>query len=258
MKVSAPLGFEVAATPEDVLETIRQYRRPCVKDQISLIVIAHPDDEILGFGGVGSTLAENGEIIQPVILSVEVDIRSLKPSNKELHSDMLLANRTVGFMEPVLGSFPNIRMNTVPHVDVVQFIECQIERFQPARIFTHHPGDLNDDHVQVSKACQAAARLFQRRSDVQPLEELYFMEILSSTEWSFASGSSAFQPNTFVEIGERGVERKIEALSCYRNVMRDFPHPRSAEALRGLAAYRGAQAGLDYAEAFQLVFKRGL
>ena len=229
-----------------------------MKDQVSLVVIAHPDDEILGFGGAGSTLAEKGETVQPVLLCGDVDARRLKPSNKELYADMLLANSRVGFAEPVLGDFPNIRMNTLPHVEIVQFIEQQIEQFQPTRIFTHHPGDLNDDHVQVSKACQAAARLFQRRSDMRPLEELYFMEILSSTEWSFASGSSAFQPNTFVEIGEHGVERKIEALSCYRNVMRDFPHPRSVEALRGLAAYRGAQAGLDYAEAFQLVFKRGL
>lgn len=229
-----------------------------MKKDVSLIVVAHPDDEILGLGGVGSTFAQNGHAVQPIILCGDVDVRTLKPSNGALYTDILSANKTVGFVEPVLADFPNIRMNTVPHVEIVQFIERQIECFQPTRIFTHHPGDLNDDHVQVSKACQAAARLFQRRSDVQPLEELYFMEILSSTEWSFASGSSAFQPNTFVEIGEQGVERKIEALSCYRNVMRDFPHPRSAEALRGLAAYRGAQAGLDYAEAFQLVFKRGL
>jgi hypothetical protein len=36
--------------------------------------------------------------------------------------------------------------------------------------------------------------------------------------------------------------------------MRDFPHPRSEEIVRGLAAYRGGQAGIKYAEAFQTVF----
>ena len=226
--------------------------------QTNLVVVAHPDDEILGLGGSGKAISSSGGIVQPVVMCGDVGVRTLRPGSGELRADILEANAQAEFEEPLLGGFPNIRMNTVPHVEIVQFIERQIERFQPTRIFTHHPGDLNDDHVQVSKACQAAARLFERRSDVQPLEELYFMEILSSTEWSFASGSSAFQPNTFVEIGEQGVDRKIEALSCYRNVMRDFPHPRSAEALRGLAAYRGAQAGLDYAEAFQLVFKRGL
>ena len=47
-----------------------------------------------------------------------------------------------------------------------------------------------------------------------------------------------------------------EALSLYSGVMRPYPHPRSDEALRGLAAWRGAQAGCHYAEAFEAVFRR--
>ena len=226
-------------------------------EQSVLLVVAHPDDEILGFGGAGSVLTSGGGVVQPVILCGDVDFRTLKPTNEELHADILRANRTVGFAEPILGGFPNLSMNTIPHVEMVQFIERQIEQFEPTRIFTHHPGDLNDDHVQVSKACQAAARLFQRRSNCTPIEELYFMEVLSSTDWSFASGSNTFHPNTYFEIGEGGVQKKIDALACYRSVMRQFPHPRSPEVLRGIAAYRGAQSGYDYAEAFQLVFKRG-
>lgn len=40
--------------------------------------------------------------------------------------------------------------------------------------------------------------------------------------------------------------------------MRPYPHPRSDEALLGLAAYRGAQAGVKYAEAFECAFRREL
>jgi hypothetical protein len=40
--------------------------------------------------------------------------------------------------------------------------------------------------------------------------------------------------------------------------MRDFPHPRSEEILKGLAAYRGGQAGLRYAEGFQVVFQQNI
>jgi len=36
--------------------------------------------------------------------------------------------------------------------------------------------------------------------------------------------------------------------------MRAFPHPRSVEVIRGLAAYRGGQSGMRYAEAFQTAF----
>lgn len=47
---------------------------------------------------------------------------------------------------------------------------------------------------------------------------------------------------------------KLDSLAAFRGVMRNFPHPRSAEIVRGLAAYRGGQAGDKYAEAFQTSF----
>jgi len=55
---------------------------------------------------------------------------------------------------------------------------------------------------------------------------------------------------------EELIDKKIEALSNYRGVMRDYPHARSQEVLKGLAAYRGGQFGTKYAEAFECVFRR--
>ena len=188
-------------------------------------------------------------------LPIYVDARTHRPEDEELQEDMLSANRLLGFADPILGDFPNIRINTVAHLDLVQFIEQQILNFRPDRIFTHHPGDMNDDHLRVSRACMAASRLFQRRIDLSPLEALYTMEVLSSTDWAFPSGGQAFLPNLFVEITDQ-LENKIQALSCYRKIMRDFPHPRSREILTGLAAYRGGQSGQKYSEAFHIVFRR--
>lgn len=222
--------------------------------KVSLIVVSHPDDEILGCGATGAKLAARGEIVQPVILCGNVDARTRRPTDEELFADMSEANRRVGFRQPVLGEFPNIRMNTVDHLSLVQFVEAQVLEFQPHRIFTHHPSDLNDDHKQVCRATLAAARLFQRRADVRPLESVLLMEIPSSTDWAFGGADQEpFKPNTFVEVRDY-LDLKIEALGCYRNVMRPFPHSRSPEALRGLAAVRGAQCGLGPAEAFQTVF----
>jgi hypothetical protein len=51
---------------------------------------------------------------------------------------------------------------------------------------------------------------------------------------------------------------KILALTQYRGVLRPYPHPRSPEVITGLAAVRGGQAGLKYAEAFECVFRRGV
>ena len=226
--------------------------------KVNLVVVAHPDDEILGFGGTGAKLAAGGDLVQPVILCGSVDARTKRPTNEQLFADMTAANRKLGFAQPVLGEFPNIRMNNIDHLSIVQFIETQVLEFQPHRIFTHHPSDLNDDHKQVCRATLAASRLFQRRPDVRPLDSLHLMEVPSSTDWGFpAAEGDAFTPTTFVEIGE-WLESKIEALGCYTNVMRDFPHSRSREALRGLAAMRGAQCGLGYAEAFQTIFQTRL
>ena len=110
--------------------------------------------------------------------------------------------------------------------------------------------------MHTSMACQAAIRLFQRRTGVKPLKEFWFMEVLSSTEWSVNTCMNRFQPNTFVEVGRDNVDVKIAALATYRGVMRAYPHPRSEEAIKGLAAYRGAQSGTNYAEAFEVVLKR--
>ena len=82
------------------------------------------------------------------------------------------------------------------------------------------------------------------------------MEVLSSTDWSVNSAMNRFSPNTYVEIGQEGVDIKIKALAKYRGVMRPYPHPRSEESLTGLAAIRGSESGCLYAEAFECVLRR--
>lgn len=222
-----------------------------------LIVVAHPDDEVLGFGATGAALAARGVPVHACILSGGVTKRSGRPSDAELLEDIHAAQRILGFQEPILGSFPNISFNTVPHIELVQFIENAIVATGATTLVTHHPADANDDHVYTSRACQVAARLFQRRSGVAPLQSLRFMEIPSATDWSFAGTAAGdpFVPDTFVYAGAT-LDTKMAALRAYRGVMRDFPHPRSEEVLRGLAALRGAQSGLKYAEAFRTALHR--
>jgi hypothetical protein len=79
------------------------------------------------------------------------------------------------------------------------------------------------------------------------------MEVPSATDWTFPSGN-AFRADSFAELGEENLKKKLRALEAYRGVMRDFPHPRSREIVTGLAAFRGGQAGMKYAEAFQIAF----
>lgn len=218
-----------------------------------LIVVAHPDDEVLGCGATVAALAKQGVSVHTSILSGQVTARQHRPEIADLHHDIHRAQEILGLEKPILGDFPNIKFNTVPHLELVQFIESAIIETGADIIFTHHPSDLNNDHLHTSAACQAAARLFQRRPDIPRLKGLFFMEILSSTDWAFPTANSSFRADTFFAISDT-ISQKIAALSAYRGVMREFPHPRSEEIIRGLAAYRGGQGGMHYAEAFQTAF----
>src|SRR5699024_8374958 len=134
------------------------------------------------------------------ILLGEVNARNLRPTTKELNEYVNSSLGILGVNKIVKGDFPNIEFNTVPHLKLVQFIEKAIIETEAEVVITHHPSDLNNDHLHTSLACQAAARLFQRRSDVAPLKELLFMEIPSSTEWGFNKSMNQFSPNTFIEV----------------------------------------------------------
>ena len=219
-----------------------------------LVVVAHPDDEVLGAGATIHKLIKEGHKVAVVTMANHATARA--NISDTLASDEAEAFEIMGVTKSYAADFPNIKMNTVAHLDLVQFIEKCIEDFGAEAIITHHPSDTNNDHVQTSYAVQAASRLFQRKENVPALKELLYMEVPSSTEWSFDSSSNRFTPNYFVEIGEEGVEIKLKALRAYKGVMRPYPHPRSDEAIKGLAACRGVQAGCNYAEAFECVFER--
>ena len=69
-------------------------------------------------------------------------------------------------------------MNTVPHLQLVQFIESAIKDSGPDIVITHHPADTNNDHLQTSMACQEAVRLFQRRPEVKRIKEVWYIYLV--------------------------------------------------------------------------------
>ena len=220
-----------------------------------LIVVAHPDDEVLGAGGSISKWTREGHHVDVCVMSYAVKARHLRPGDNDLTADIDASKKLLGIDKFYPGTFPNIEMNTVPHLQLVQFIEKAILESEPDVVVTHHPSDTNNDHLQTSMACQEAIRLAQRRPEVKPLKEFWYMEVPSCTEWAVNSAFAKFNPNCYVEVGEEGIKTKLRALEMYRDVMRPYPHPRSEEFIKGLAAYRGGQFNLKYAEAFEVVLR---
>lgn len=219
-----------------------------------LVIVAHPDDEVLGAGATIRKLIQQNHQVAVCVMVSQAGAR--KDLSDTLSEDEKSAMELLGVKKVYHADFPNIKMNTIAHLDLVQFIERCIEDFSADAIITHHPACTNDDHRVTSSAAQAASRLYQRRANIPPLKRLMYMEVLSSTEWSLDCSANRFTPNYFVEIGEDGLALKLQALEKYKGVMRPYPHPRSEEAIKGLSAYRGAQAGQNYAEAFECVFWR--
>ena len=219
-----------------------------------LFVVAHPDDEVLGAGATIRKYVNEGHNVAVATMANHAAARA--NISATLMDDQRCAMEIIGVEKCYAADFPNIKMNTIAHLELVQFIEKCIEDFQADAIYTHHPSDTNNDHVQTSYAAQAASRLFQRKEGIPQLKQFAYMEVPSSTEWSLDSSANRFIPNYYVEIEKEGLDIKLKALSAYKNVVRPYPHPRSIEALTGLAAYRGAQAGCYYAEAFECVFGR--
>lgn len=219
-----------------------------------LVVAAHPDDEILGCGGTMTRLAREGHDVRIAILAEGMSSRYAQRADADqkqlqhLHARAQQAADKVGAKELVLCKLPDNRLDTVPLLDVVKLVEELITRFQPEGIYTHHPGDLNVDHGVVHRAVLTATRPMAG----QCVREIYAFEVPSSTEWAFQQLLPAFRPNVFVDITET-LESKIEALACYDTETRKFPHPRSAEALRAIAARWGSVAGLPAVEAFELI-----
>ena len=217
--------------------------------------MVHPDDEVLGAGASIYKWTKNGDQVDVCIMCTEAKARAFRPDDKELDDDTHAALKYIVVNKEYEGTFPNIEMNTVPHLQLVQFLESAIKESEPDIIITHYPADTNNDHLQTSMACQEAIRLFQRRPEVKRVKEFWHMVVPSCTKWKINNAMQTFNPNCYVEVGKEGVEAKVKALGMYRGVMRPYPHPRSAEYITGLAAVRGSQWGVNYAEAFEVVLR---
>jgi LmbE family N-acetylglucosaminyl deacetylase len=219
----------------------------------TLVVAAHPDDEVLGCGGTIASLAAREDVWIGILgeaPSSRYAARELAPAsdNDESRAQALAAGKILGASEVLFAGLPDNRFDGVPLVEMAKTIEGWVERFRPETIYTHAPGDLNMDHSLAFRSVLIATRPVAGGHVKQVLS----FEVPSSTEWAFQSLSPAFSPNTFVEIGGT-IDKKISALEAYETEVRPFPHPRSPEALRAIARRWGSVVGVEYAEAFQLI-----
>lgn len=220
-----------------------------------LVVAAHPDDEVLGCGGTIAKHTANGDDVSILIIGDGVTARY---PEDELDGDVAInqvneikkhcvdASKVLGVNDvSVLGNHC-CRFDRIPLLDIIKSIEEKINEVHPDIIYTHSPHDVNNDHGIVFKAILSATRPIHSSFCVKTV--LTF-EVLSSTEWNF---HAQFKPNVYEDISST-MSQKVRAMGAYKSEVREFPHPRSIEAIKNLAAKRGSEVGLKCAECFELI-----
>ena len=230
-----------------MIDTFNQYKK-------FLIIVAHPDDDILGCGGTIKRLTKLKKKVKVVFIAegsscrykntkknfkqINISIKQREKWGKQALTDLGVSN--YNFYNLKCG-----KLNKYPITEIARIVENEIKNFKPEVIISHSNFDVNVDHRTIYQACLQSTRPTSKTK----IKALISFEILSSTDWKY---SQIFEPNLFINI-EKEIKFKIKALKRYKSEIRKYPHPRSQEGIKGLASYRGIQSHNKYAEAFKII-----
>lgn len=220
-----------------------------------LVIVAHPDDEVLGCGGFLKKFSKLRKNIRVIFLAEGSSCRFKNKSKykSEIEKEIekrkkyaSLALKDLGIKDFYFYDMPCGKLNSKPITEISKIVEVEIQKFKPDIILTHSNFDVNLDHRTIFQACLQSTRPTNKENIIKALISF---EILSSTEWKY---SKIFEPNLFINI-EKEIKYKIKALNRYKSEIGKYPHPRSAEGVKGLASYRGIQSHNKFAEAFKII-----
>jgi LmbE family N-acetylglucosaminyl deacetylase len=226
-------------------------------DKKLMIVVAHPDDELLGLGAtMNKIINEQNCTVHVVILGEGITSRTSIRDKKKWESELKIhqenikkAQQFIGYHSIVSYEFPDNRFDSVDLLDIIKVVEAEKNRVKPDVIFTHHGGDVNIDHQRTFEAVITACRPMKDET----VNTIVTFETPSGTEWRSPSDPRHFLPNLFFSVGKENVDSKINAMECYEFEKRQYPHPRSPEALTIQAQRWGIALGCSYAEAFCVI-----
>jgi len=226
-----------------------------------LVIVAHPDDEILGCGGTLALHVANGDSCCILIMAEGLTSRSAKRNSEALRRELeelkdtaRQAAKVIGINDVRFGGLPDNRMDSLDLLDIVKIIEEVIVDVKPDIIYTHHYSDLNIDHQLVHLAVMTAARPLPKST----VRKILYFEVPSATGWNTQAPCNMFLPQYYVDLSQIVVEDqtaldiKLKALKIYESEMRPYPHNRSMKSVEYLGYWRGSSVGLLSAEAFQV------
>lgn len=209
-----------------------------------LVFAPHPDDEILGCGGVMAKHISNGdEVFVCIATCSKIDKYKVMHENYARKVHAMLGVKDTFFLD-----FPTVELT---HIDQRQFngaFDGIVQKVRPEMVYIPFYGDMHTDHAMVTGAAMVALRPLSAPF----VKNIYMYETLSETGWNYPSVEKAFIPNVFSDVSEY-IETKVAAMNMYETKVKKDPHPRSPEGIKALAKYRGGTIGVCYAESFMCV-----
>jgi LmbE family N-acetylglucosaminyl deacetylase len=205
-----------------------------------LAVGAHPDDIELGCGATLALFKQRGHEVYLLVLTKGEASGDPKLREKECEQSA----RTLGADKVFFGNLEDTKI--ADGVETIMAIERLIKELKPNIIFAHSPKDGHQDHRNVGLAAISAARNSKK--------VLLYESPAALRE---------FLPQVFVDVTST-FDIKLEALKAFGTQVskvyfkgQNLNHkahriPYVSNASEGLARYRGFQAGVTLAEAFEV------
>jgi LmbE family N-acetylglucosaminyl deacetylase len=209
-----------------------------------LAIGAHPDDVEFGCGGTLPLFKKNGHQVNVLVLTRGE--ASGDPVVRENESKFAAA--TLGVDRLTFGGLPDTRITD--GIETINMIEDAIDTVAPDFVFTHSSKDSHQDHRNTHLASLSAARSVKR--------------VLL---YESPAALKEFYPHVFIDVTST-MKIKLKAIEAFNSqngkaYMKGHTRPddpcyectnygKASNAIAGLARFRGFQAGVGLAEAFEV------
>ena len=213
-----------------------------------LIIAPHPDDEILGCGGmIIRSIAEGHEVFVCVVTKGFPPL--FNPDRvEENRRDTIACHNYLGITKTFYLDFPAAMLERVERYELNGKILGVIKEVKPDEVYIPHWGDMQKDHQIVAESSMVALR----PKYYPQVKRVLSYETMSETAWNAPNVQNEFIPNVFVNITDY-LEEKKKALAFFKLQVSSFPDARSLDAVDALAKYRGALMNMNAAEAYMLI-----
>lgn len=216
-----------------------------------LVVAVHPDDETLGCGGTLLKHIDNGDKVYWLIIT-KANQKITSIPNIEIKQAKYCHNVAIayGFHGWKQLGFLTTELDTYPLNKIIEEISSYIKEVEPEILYLHHHTDVHSDHKVAFDAIYSCTKSFR----FPYIKKILTFETLSETEFAPAYAMNVFVPNVFNDITPY-MEKKLDILKLFTTEQMVEPLPRALSSIRALGRYRGSRIGMEYGEAFMLLYE---